>query len=194
MEAIWFNIHSLGETLMYLDTKRSWDLPYSWSVYLKSPKGSVIQRGKQFSVRQNKANSWNLRRGKAQYLSFKWYESIFCSGYSIPLLPPYVLWFLRDLEVFDTIFKPWRSACVWETLNSFKKTDPLAPLQNDWVRTFTNGVWLTVALKEFYRGFWFVSRVMRPCFGVIKLSLDGLLSFLGGTATWSLQWSFSKDY
>ena len=85
-------------------------------------------------------------------------------------------------------------SCVWETLSSFKATDPLAPFQNSWVRIFTNGVWLTVALKEFHKRFWFVARVTRPFSRVIMLHLDGLLSFLGGTTTWSLQWSFPKDY
>lgn len=136
------------------------------------------------SVRQSKANSWSVTGGKAQYLSVKWCEATF---YPMPLLPSYVLWFLRGLEVFDAIVRSWevvlKPGCAWESLSSFKVTEPLAPLHNCCIRIFTNGVWLTVALKEFHRVFWFVDRVTRPCSGVIELPLEGFLQFPAGPAT-----------
>lgn len=152
-------------------------------------KAGSLEQENNPSVRQNKANSWRestvpFSQVMWSNFLFKWCEATF---YSMPLLPSYVLWFLRGLEVFDVIVRSWevvlKPGCTWESLSSFKVTEPLAPLQNCCIRIFTNGVWLTVALKEFHRVFWFVDRVTRPCSGVFELPLEGFLPFPAGPAT-----------
>lgn len=154
------------------------------AVTLKNLKGTVwIWRGKQSFWRSKQGKQVKFGEKESRVNTFvKWCESTFCSRYSTPLLPPYGRWFLRGLEVFDVIVKSWRSGFQSWLCKRIRVVLKWQSCQNSWTRIFTNGVWLTVSLKEFHRGFWFVARVTRLCSGVTKLSAGGLFQFPGGAA------------